>query len=165
MKLGILSDTHDHLDYINKAVKCFKENGVDLVLHAGDYVAPFSLKPLAAYRGQFMGVRGNNDGEVLLLEQRALEFGLDITRSPKHIEVREYKILLMHEPDELDALIESQQYDLIVYGHLHRPAISQHKRTLVVNPGECGGWLYGKSSVALVSLVDKQAHIVELKPS
>jgi len=46
LKLGILSDTHDNVPQVRKAVALFNREMVDLVLHAGDYVAPFSVKPL-----------------------------------------------------------------------------------------------------------------------
>jgi predicted phosphodiesterase len=38
MKLGVISDARDNLPMIAKAVKIFKENKVEFVLHAGDYV-------------------------------------------------------------------------------------------------------------------------------
>jgi len=44
MKIGVISDTHDNLPLIEKAVKIFNEKGVKLVLHAGDYVALFVVK-------------------------------------------------------------------------------------------------------------------------
>ena len=46
MKIGVLSDTHDHIPKIKRAVEIFNEEKVDLVLHSGDIVAPFSLLTL-----------------------------------------------------------------------------------------------------------------------
>jgi len=43
-KLGVISDTHDNLDAIGKAVDEFNKRRVSLVLHAGDYVFPFTAK-------------------------------------------------------------------------------------------------------------------------
>jgi hypothetical protein len=34
--------------------------------------------------------------------------------------------------------------------------------TLIVNPGEVGTWLYGKSTLALVDLNKMEAEIIEL---
>jgi putative phosphoesterase len=36
--IGIISDTHDNLPAIKRAVDLFNEKNVDLVLHAGDFV-------------------------------------------------------------------------------------------------------------------------------
>ena len=62
------------------------------------------------------------------------------------------KILLGHYFEMLNALISSQVFFLIIYGHTHRPEIMNVGGALVVNPGECGGWVYGKSTVALCDL-------------
>ena len=40
--------------------------------------------------------------------------------------------------------------------------IESYGKTLVINPGECGGWLTGKGTVALVDLKDMKASIVKL---
>ena len=45
MIIGLLSDTHDHIPNIRKAINRFKEENVELVLHAGDYVSPFTALP------------------------------------------------------------------------------------------------------------------------
>ena len=42
MKLGIITDTHDNKPAIVKAISIFNDRQVDLVVHAGDMIAPFS---------------------------------------------------------------------------------------------------------------------------
>ena len=59
MKIGILSDTHDRLPLIEQAVERFNAEAVGLVLHAGDFVSPFTAKPLSELDGDFVGVKGN----------------------------------------------------------------------------------------------------------
>jgi len=71
VKLGLIADTHDNLPAVKKAVDIFNREGVDLVLHAGDYVSPFSLKPFAELGCGFTGVWGNNDGDRLALQNVA----------------------------------------------------------------------------------------------
>ncbi len=63
MLIGIMSDTHDNLPAIRKAVEFFNERNVDLVIHAGDYVAPFVARELKKLKAPLKGVFGNNDGE------------------------------------------------------------------------------------------------------
>lgn len=159
MKLGIISDTHDNVPMVQKAIGVFNRGDVDLVLHAGDYVSPFSLKPLFSLKCDFSGVWGNNDGDRIALDSVAPG---KISNSPRIETYGEKKILLGHYFETLDALILSQHFFLIVYGHTHRPEIRRQGRTLVVNPGECGGWLYGRSTVALVDMEDQSADIVDL---
>ena len=63
MKIGVISDTHDNIPLIKRAVGLFNRNGVGHILHAGDFVAPFSILPFNALKSPFTGVFGNNDGE------------------------------------------------------------------------------------------------------
>lgn len=159
MKLGIISDTHDNVPLILKAVEIFNNADVDAVLHAGDYVSPFSLKPLLSLECDFLGVWGNNDGDKLALQNMAQG---KIENSPYIESYGRKKILLGHHLETLEALVRSQEFHLIVYGHTHRPEIRKKGSTLVVNPGECGGWVEGKSTLAIVELEDQTAEIIEL---
>lgn len=44
MLIGIISDTHDNQDKTRKAIELFNSKGVEYVIHAGDYISPFTLK-------------------------------------------------------------------------------------------------------------------------
>ncbi len=57
--VGILSDSHDNLDGIKSAVRVFLDAGCTLVLHAGDFVAPFAARELQALGGRIKAVFGN----------------------------------------------------------------------------------------------------------
>ena len=41
MKIGILSDTHDDIDNVKEAIYRFKEQKVELIVHAGDFCIPW----------------------------------------------------------------------------------------------------------------------------
>ena len=159
MKIGIISDTHDNVPKIKEAVRIFNENEVALVLHGGDYIAPFALNPLEGLKCEYVGVFGNNDGEKLGLSKKAQG---RINVAPHSLDFGGKQILVMHEPGALDAVIKSQSYHLIVYGHTHEPVVEKHGETLVVNPGECGGWLKGRNTIAIADLDQMTAEIVEL---
>jgi predicted phosphodiesterase len=53
-------------------------------------------------------------------------------------------------------------YRLVAYGHTHRASVQKLGDTLIVNPGESGGWLYGSSTVAIADLDALEAEIIEL---
>jgi hypothetical protein len=59
-------------------------------------------------------------------------------------------------------LLKSQIYDIVVYGHTHDPVIEKQGKTLAINPGECGGWLPGRSAIALADLDQMSAELVKL---
>ena len=69
MLVGLISDTHDRLPMVEKAVKRLNEEKVKLVLHAGDYVAPFVIPKFKDLKARLIGVFGNNDGDHELLKK------------------------------------------------------------------------------------------------
>jgi len=54
---------------------------------------------------------------------------------------------------------------VVIYGHTHQTDLSKIGKTLLINPGECGGWLTGKSTIALLDIKTWEAKIVELTNS
>lgn len=160
MLIGIMADSHDNLPQIRQAVEFFNQRRVKLVLHAGDYVAPFVARELKKLFSPLIGVFGNNDGEKEGLKKVMGQIG-EIHPSPFSLQQEKRKILLLHEPQKLDSL-EIHQYNLIVYGHTHKAEIRREAGTLLINPGECGGWLSGRSTVGWVDLDKMKAEIVAL---
>jgi len=161
MKIGLVSDTHDNLPMIAKAVKIFNRERVEMVLHAGDFVAPFTTQEFQKLRCKLIGVFGNCDGEKFYLRERFERAKFEIYEEPYEMEVGGRKILLTHYDKLLGPLIKCKRYNLIVYGHTHKPLL-QLGKTLVINPGECGGWLFGKSTIAIVDLEEMAGKIIEL---
>ena len=160
MLIGIISDSHDHLGNVRRALALFRERGVGLVLHAGDFVSPFVSEPFREAGMRLIGVFGNNDGDKLYLRERFSGIG-ELHFGPHEFELGGRKILLMHEPRALDALVASGRYDLIVYGHTHRAEVREG-RPLVVNPGECGGWLSDRATAAVVDLARLKVELLHL---
>jgi putative phosphoesterase len=159
MLIGIMSDTHDNLILVKKAIELFNSRKVGYVIHAGDYTSPFTLKLFKELKCKYVGIFGNNDGDKLLLLERAEG---NIRNQPYIFTLNDRKIVVMHEHNVADALADSGHFDLVVYGHTHKPDVRKVKNTLVVNPGEVSSWLYGKSTVALADLNKMEAEIVEL---
>lgn len=156
MKIGVISDTHDNLLMIKKAVEVFNRHGVGMVVHAGDFIAPFSLRPLKGLTMPFIGVFGNCDGERRGLFEGS---GGRIFEPPKEVDFSGYKIIILHDIKRLSG---GSKADLIVHGHLHKPMVEKRDDFLIVNPGEGGGWLTGRATVAIVFLEEMKAEIVGL---
>ena len=75
MKIGVLTDTHDNLEAINRAAKLFAALEVDRIFHLGDFVAPFTAFPLLEAKIPLEGVFGNNDGDREALLKRYAPIG------------------------------------------------------------------------------------------
>ncbi|MCX8030203.1 MAG: metallophosphoesterase [Thermodesulfovibrionales bacterium] len=159
MKIGIISDTHDNLVNLKKALDIFNQQNVNHIIHAGDFTSPFTAKILMEFKGGFSGIFGNNDGDKLLLSKA---FNGNIFSQPYVFNLSQKKIVVLHEPTVVDALAESGHYDLVIYGHTHKALIKQVKNTLVINPGEAGSWLYGKATVAIANIEKMTAEIVNI---
>jgi len=164
MKIGIISDSHDNLPKIKKAVETFNQERVELVLHAGDLVSPFTSREFKNLNCPFKGVFGNNDGDKLFIREKFMEFGKFYPET--YQEVLSHKnILMLHKEELIKALAESQRYDVIIYGHTHLTDLRKIGKTIIINPGECGGWLTGKSTIALLDLEDLEVKIIKLVDS
>ncbi|RLE13722.1 YfcE family phosphodiesterase [Candidatus Aerophobetes bacterium] len=161
MLLGIMADSHDNLVKIEQAVNFFNRRKVDLVLHAGDFVAPFVVRKLKEISCPFIGVFGNNDGERKGLKEKIASIKGEIHTPPYSFVEKGKKILLLHDPAKLKGM-DLSSFQLVIYGHTHRDEVKKIKETVFVNPGECGGWLTGKSTVALVDLETMQVSINSL---
>lgn len=161
MKIGIIADTHDNLPQIRKAVEIFNREKVELVLHAGDFVSPFTFLEFKNLICPLKGVFGNNDGDKLYLQEKFKGIG-ELYPDTYQTTLNYKKIIILHQEKLIDALAESQKYEVIIYGHTHRIDLRKIGKTIIINPGECGGWLSGKSTVALLDLTNLEAKIIDL---
>ncbi|MDD1668878.1 MAG: metallophosphoesterase [Methanomicrobiales archaeon] len=165
MLIGILSDTHDNLPMVERAVARLNGLSPDLVLHAGDFVSPFVMPRLAGLTCPCVGVFGNNDGDRALLAAKARESGkveLHGCLAVRHADGRSIALLHGHEPETLGELVGAGIFDVMVHGHSHRPSISRIGETLVVNPGEVCGYLTGKGTIAVLETGRLEAEILEI---
>lgn len=166
MRIGIISDTHDRQRQIEVAVARFNRADLDLVLHAGDYVSPFTVTWLGALHTPLVGVLGNNDGDHALLAQRFAEHDrFELRGDFARIEVDGTVIALLHghQRELLDALVASQGFDYVVRGHSHRAGSERHGRTLVVNPGTAAGILAPDPTAAILDTATGAVEVLVLR--
>ena len=160
MKLGVMSDSHDNIPNVKRAVALFNEIGVELVVHAGDFIAPFAIDPLADLNCKVVGVFGNNDGERVVLVKKFEAIG-EVHPNLASTSLGDKTIAVMHYPELAIPIAKSGEYDIVVYGHTHKIDI-QKDSSLLLNPGETGGWTTGKATVAVVDIKTLEATIHEL---
>ena len=165
MIIGIMSDTHDNLPMIETAVNKLNELNVELVYHAGDYIAPFVDSKLRNLKAPLIGVLGNNDGSTHLLKKKFAEFGADIRGRFAFDIIDGLRIAVVHGDDKelMRSLLELQSYDILITGHTHEAKIYRKGQMLVINPGETCGLLTGKSTIAILDTDKLEAEIIELK--
>jgi putative phosphoesterase len=162
MKVGLLADTHDRLPAIAALVRQMGERGAEMLLHAGDFCAPFAMDPLLAPRLPVGGIFGRNDGDRQgLLGKAAAGIGVELFESPHTFEVAGRQILLVHDIGDVQSR-SVEAHSLVVHGCSHQSECRRRGDTLVINPGEGCGWLYGIPSAALLDLDTNHVEFITL---
>jgi len=161
MLIGLISDSHDSVPHIEKAVSIFKEAKVDWVLHAGDFCSPFTIPPFEGLT--LKGVFGNNDGDYYLLMQKFEAIGAELLGSFGELTADGSKIALYHGTDApiTAALEQCGNYDVVVTGHTHQKKVQMVDGTLAVNPGTAHGF-EGEATIALLETTTKDVEFMEL---
>ncbi|OGG03521.1 MAG: hypothetical protein A3F83_08965 [Candidatus Glassbacteria bacterium RIFCSPLOWO2_12_FULL_58_11] len=165
MLVGIVSDSHDNVPMLKRAVEHFNAAGCGLVLHAGDFVAPFSIAVLEVLACPFKAVYGNNDGEKVGLKMKAAAVGGSVEEPPLALEAGGRKFVILHDCDNWAAEAEKFGADVVVFGHTHALLIERpHGARLPVgiNPGECGGWLSGSCTAAIFDTETLDVRVIDL---
>ena len=141
MLLAVMSDTHDHIWNLRKALRIIQDRGAEAIVHCGDFVAPFMLKELNQMPIPVHGVFGNNDGDQYLLTKMSLAessnvqfYGLVGT-----LTLDDFKVGFSHYRPVADGLAASGHYDLVCFGHSHEAFLEKGEKTDLLNPGEVMG--------------------------
>lgn len=163
MLIGIMSDSHDNLTMIERAVSVMKERDVSALLHAGDFIAPFSIPALkSSGAGTILGIYGNNDGETAGLKKAFDAIGGRLEKAPFKFGIENLKIIMMHEPYFLVDATEDVESDVVIYGHTHKLFIEKKRSKIILNPGETCGYLTGRKTIILLDTETMEPETVDL---
>lgn len=160
MKVGIISDSHDRLENLERAAGLLRRAGAEALIHGGDFCSPFCFQALAVLRDiPLYAVFGNNDGDRVLLREKGL--GFCVFKDAVHeLELGGRRVVVMHYPDLAETLFRSDQYDLVVFGHTHRLVSRGSGGRRLLNPGTCAGYLAERATVALWDTVSMEVKIL-----
>ena len=134
MLLGVISDTHGHLEMTERAVKAMKDNGVEQVIHCGDVGGAAVVQLFQSLSAHF--VAGNCDNAMTL--QMAVEgAGHRFHGRVGELEMQGRKIAFLHGDSYLAMthLLAEEEWDLIAHGHTHLAQCQAEGKTLILNPG------------------------------
>jgi putative phosphoesterase len=129
--IGLISDTHipSRSKRIPERVfESFKD--VDLILHAGDLIAMEVIRELEAI-APVIAVYGNMD--PVSVRSNLLEID--------SVKCLNWKIGLIHNPGTLiglqgaERIAKENGFNVLIFGHTHRPCIERRGELLLVNPG------------------------------
>ncbi|MCX6719697.1 MAG: metallophosphoesterase [Candidatus Staskawiczbacteria bacterium] len=130
MKIAIVSDTHNNWANLKKAIEWIKKEKISLILHCGDISSQETIDDaVKLFGGDIKFVKGNADWQIELPESLELKFN-------------NKKIAFVHFPNEAKKMAQSGKFDLVFYGHTHRPWDEKINKCHMINPGELAGQFY-----------------------
>ncbi len=162
MLLGIISDTHEHLENIGKAKKVFAERGASPVIHLGDYCAGPSVRAMEGMK--VIGIYGNNDGDLLRISGNFAKIGGDFRGDFAVLEFDGLKIACYHGTvsEITESLIDSKRYDVVLSGHTHVSKVETRDGVLAINPGSAHGFDDEVARVAILDTKTKKTEVIDL---
>jgi len=147
MKIAIIADTHNNWANCKKAIEWIKKENIHLILHCGDVCNQEMIdESKNLFNDEIKFVKGNGD------------FNLDLP-DKMELELEGKRIAFTHFPDLAKKLSQSGKFDLVFYGHTHRPWDEKVGETHMINPGE----LAGQFSKATFATYDFETGELELK--
>lgn len=160
MRIGLMADTHDNLDAIRYLIAYFHQQQINTVLHAGDFISPFTIPELGRFEGRVIGVFGNNDGDRETLEQKAEQTPVEIHNAPFQFDLESNRFLISHRPEDLPDPLPGD-VDVVVHGHTHERREARTPEYMILNPGEAGGWLTGVTHAMVLDTnsMDVTSHV------
>lgn len=156
MKVGILSDSHDDVEAVKKAIGIMQAQGCAFLIHAGDVCSPFTARHIKESGMSHLAVFGNNDGDRVVLSKL-----IDIAPAPRHLPLEGRSVVVFHEPF-INDFIDPSRVDLLVYGHTHLAESTSRERMRIVNPGALSGILVGRKTFAFYDTASGEVESIEL---
>ena len=140
MRIGILSDIHDNVWRLGRALDHLGRNA-DALLVCGDLCSPFVINQIGrGFGGPVHVVFGNNDGDLYRITANARAYPqIRLHGELYKGELGGRRIAMNHYPEIARGLARSGEYELVCFGHNHRHEIAEIDGILLVNPGPVMG--------------------------
>jgi hypothetical protein len=163
MKIGVMADTHDHLQNVEAAVEVLRAEQITTVLHCGDVCGAVVIQALSEF--ELWIAQGNMDRSLNLTAAAAEILGRDPMAWFHKPLLDGYPAAIIHGDNEeaLSNLITSGQYAYVFHGHTHRRRDQVVGRTRVINPGALGGIWRQSRSFCILDLATGKARFIEIK--
>jgi len=133
--IGILSDTHDHVEITAAAVSLLKDRGAEFFIHCGDVGSEQVLDQLAGLPAAF--VFGNCDWDSDGLARYASHIGLACHGRLADLTLDGKRFAVLHGDDSAlrQRILIAQNHDYLLQGHTHVRMDDRVGKTRLINPG------------------------------
>ena len=141
MLIAVMSDSHDNIWNLRKAISIIGKEGAGMIIHCGDFTAPFMLQELEEAGIPVHGVFGNNDGDQYLLTKLSLTSLKNVVLHGLigEVDAGGFPIAFTHQGMVGEGLASTAKYKLVCFGHSHVFFEKKVGDTILLNPGEIMG--------------------------
>ena len=162
MQVAIISDIHDHIANLRKALELAKQ--CDVLLCCGDLCSPFIIKELGeGFSNDIYIVFGNNDADLFRITTNVANYPqIHLHGELCELELDGQLFAINHFDNIARSLAASDKYDVVCFGHNHQFEISSDDKTLLINPGEIMGELKGLCSFVIYDTRAKLPERIDL---
>ncbi|MEW6527192.1 MAG: YfcE family phosphodiesterase [Spirochaetota bacterium] len=156
MKIGLISDTHNDIELVQKAIAIFKERNISVIIHAGDLTSSKIISLFKGFDGRF--VLGNCDIDVEEINTTASECGFGCVEHSCQFTLDGKNFMVFHGNNVpmFREAVNSGKYDYIIKGHTHIFENYVSGKTRIINPGS----LY-RGEEHTVAILDTETDKVE----
>lgn len=133
--VAIISDTHEDIRMISRAIRAIQERKPALVIHCGDIISPPVVERFQGLPMRF--VFGNNDGERSGLKKKCEELHFAPIEDTAVFDFAGRKFFVNHgtRMSVIDEAVSKQEYDYVLHGHTHQRREEVVEKTKIINPG------------------------------
>jgi hypothetical protein len=164
MRIGVLSDTHNNIGNLLKAVRLFQGENITTLVHCGDMVNVTTAKQMSGF--DLIYVNGNMDDSAAAVNDTLWMLNPN-NETPGALfsgKVGGVKIGVTHGHlhGKLEQLVRKGGHAFVFTGHTHRQRDEMVGKTRVINPGALGGARYGERTVCIVNLDSSDVRFVKV---
>ena len=156
MLIGIMSDSHNNINNIKKALSVMRKRNVSAIIHCGDICRPSAFRIIVKEGLPIYCSFGNMDNPKLLKDEFSSYENVLFSYAGK-IDIGGKRISFTHFPHLAESMALEGNSDIIFYGHTHEKKKTLLNNTLLVNPGE----ILGRSHIPSFALFDTNQSVLE----
>lgn len=164
MQIAVVSDTHNSIINLEKAIKEIRSRQIKHLIHCGDLTLSHTLQPCGNLFIYLVFGNGDFDQEAISQELKTLnpESSASITQD---FSLYGQRFFVAHGDNHrlIQTALASSTYDWVLQGHTHRFKDELFGRTRWLNPGALGGKSFDDLSFAIIDTVSRSVERVSIK--
>jgi putative phosphoesterase len=144
MKVAIISDVHNNTTNLKKVLDyCIREK-IETIICCGDLASEETLEFLSEnFSGKIYYTFGNMDNDQLKNFEALNRYkNVKLYKNFGEIKIDEKLVAFTHYPDLAKELCATGKYQLVFYGHTHKPWEETINNCKMLNPGNVAGEIY-----------------------